>query len=381
MSYLPRIAEKTLSQCLARFPVVGITGPRQSGKSTLIQHQLSDYEYVTFDDPLHTDHFEHDPEGFLKQHPPPVVFDEVQYVPDVFRYIKRAVDQQREKTGRFVLTGSAQFSFLQHASESLAGRMGLFNLLPLQWAEIPSHLRRPSMYWGSYPELVRTEFNAQELWYRSYIDTYLNKDLRTFTQVGDLRDFRRFVHLLASRVTQPLDMTACARSIGISVPTVKRWLSVLEASCLIFLLPPFYNNLGKRITKAPKLYFYDTGSVCALLGMNTEKLYEQGPLSGQLFENLIVSDVLKNAMHRAESTELYYFRSSDQYEIDLIVDHKNTQTFIEIKKSHSWKRSMLHNLERFKFGGSPGILVYQGDSQSIAEDLAIRNFEEYLLSD
>ena len=299
MKYKKRQAEKTLKEYLKAFPVVGVTGPRQSGKSTLLQHLLKDYEYVTFDDVRKVQMFEEDPIGFMDRYNKKVIFDEVQLVPEIFSSIKLLVDKDRHNYGNFVLTGSSQFAFLKSASESLAGRIGLISLLPFQYIEVPKKLHKESIYQGSYPELVTRNYFKNDLWYASYVDTYLNKDLRTIANIGDIRDFRRLLQLLASQVGKTLDMTQYSNDLGVSVPTIKRWISVLEASYIAFLLPPYYNNLGKRIIKSPKVYFFDTGLVSYFTGIQTFKQYDQGPLAGGLFENYVVSEIYKNELHKA----------------------------------------------------------------------------------
>lgn len=360
--YLKRQTTKTLNRYLKSFPVIGITGPRQSGKTTLLQHCLSSYQYVTFDDDLNITAFEEDPKGFLQQYNDRVIFDEVQFAPKLFNYIKMAVDQDRMNYGRFVLTGSSQFSFLKNVSESLAGRIGLMTQLPLQYTEIPKTERKTSIYCGGYPELVLRHYDESDLWFSSYLDTYLTKDVRALTQIGDIRDFRRLIQLLAANISQPLDMSQYAKAIGVSVPTIKRWISVLEASYIIFLLPPYYKNFGKRITKSPKIYFYDTGLISYLTGIKSFELYNQGPLAGQLFENYIISEILKKLKSAASQDELYYLRTQDKAEIDLIIDKKTHCNFIEIKKSNTYTPKMSSNLKRFANENDEMTVIYNGES-------------------
>ena len=253
MHYIKRVAEKSVLRLLKVFPVVGITGPRQSGKSTLLQYLLKDYEYVTFDDIRKINLYEEDPIGFINRYSEKVIFDEVQNVPKIFNTIKFMVDKNRQNYGNFVLTSSSNFAFLKSASESLAGRIGLLSLLPFQYEEIPQAQKKESIFRGSYPELALRNYHESNLWYSSYVDTYINKDLRTLANIGDVRDFRKFIQLLASRISQTLDMSLFAKDLGISVPTIKRWVSLLEASYILFLLPPYYKNYGNRIVKSPKI--------------------------------------------------------------------------------------------------------------------------------
>lgn len=375
--YIPRVSVPMLKRFLSAFPVVGITGPRQSGKTTLLKHCLPEYTYVTFDDDLNITAFENDPKSFLLQYRDRVIFDEVQFVPALFNQIKIAVDQDRSYYGRFVMTGSSQFSFLKNVSESLAGRIGLMTQLPLQFSEIPAALHTQSIYQGGYPELVTRNYRHADLWYSSYLDTYLTKDIRTLTQIGDMRDFRRLIQLLAANVSQTLDMSFYAREIGVSIPTIKRWISVLEASYIIFLLPPYFNNYGKRIVKSPKIYFYDTGLISYLTGITQFELYDKGPLAGPLFENYVVSEVQKKIKHTASDNELFYLRTQDRAEIDLIVDKKTHCDFIEIKKSKTYTIKMSSALKNFSNKKDRMIVLYQGETLQQGE-VHVMHYAEYL---
>jgi uncharacterized protein len=376
--YTHRVAEATILRYLKAFPVVGVTGPRQSGKSTLLQNLLPDYKYVTFDDFRNVDFFNDDPIGFMQQYNNQVIFDEVQFVPEIFNQIKIAVDNDRDNYGKFVLTGSSQFSYLQNASESLAGRIGLFQLLPFQYTECPTHLLKESIYKGSYPELVNRDYAESDLWYSSYIDTYLNKDVRVLTDIGDLRDFRRLIHLLASNTSQLLEYTSYSKDIGVSVPTIKRWISLLEASYIIFLLPPFYENFGKRIIKSPKVYFYDTGIVSFLTGIQSWAQYNKGPLAGPLYENYIISEIIKKKNHLATQNELYFLRTSNKIEIDLIVDHKQYREMIEIKKTSTFRPDHGKTIESYIQKNDKGYIIYNGETLDYKEKINVLNYGEYL---
>ena len=377
MNYTHRVAESTLQRYLNAFPVVGLTGPRQSGKSTLLRVSLPDYTYVTFDDPKNIMSFTDDPEGFLKRYDKRVIFDEVQFVPEIFNYIKMHVDLNRADYGNFVLTGSSQFKFLQHATESLAGRIGLMSLLPFQYSEMPKSLESESIFRGAYPELVLRDYYESNLWYASYLETYLSKDVRVLSNIGDIRDFQRFLQLLAANASQLLDMSSYARDIGVSVPTIKRWLSILEASYIVFIVSPFYENYGKRVIKSPKVYFYDTGLVSYLTGITTYVHYDQGPMSGALFENYVVSEIMKKELHQASLSELYYFRTQDKVEIDLIVDRKSSKDFIEIKKSATFSPRMIHQLIKYTNPECRSILLYNGEAYQ-HRDVLIMPYWEYL---
>ncbi len=376
--YIPRIATDLTKKHLSYFPVVGITGPRQSGKSTLLQESLPDYEYVTFDDQRIVGRFYDDPEGFMADYANKVIFDEVQKAPEIFHHIKLAVDQDRKNYGKYVVTGSCQFSFIEKITESLAGRIGLLTLLPLQYSEIVNASLKPSLYQGAYPELVQRHYIGYQEWYASYLETYLARDLRDLIQVADLRDFRRFIQLLASNAAQEFNMSTYAKDIGVTVQTIKRWVSVLEACYIVFLLPPYYENFGKRITKRPKLYFYDVGLVAYLMGIETGKQASEGPFSGSLFENYVVSEIMKKELHHNTHGNLYYLRTSNGEEIDLIVDRKSQKYFIEIKKSQSFKPAMIKTLEKFRSEKDKCYLLYQGINDQY-KDTNILNYQSYLI--
>lgn len=375
--YTNRVAESTLQRYLAAFPVVGIAGPRQSGKSTLLQKVLTDYHYVTFDDFRNVDYFKEDPIGFMKQYDDKVIFDEVHFVPDIFHHVKIAVDNDRGNDGKFVLTGSSQFAYLQKISESLAGRMGLFDLLPFQYSELPLSEKNEAIFRGSYPEIVNRQYKESDLWYAAYIDTYLQKDVRSLANIGDLRDFRRLISLLAINTSHLLEYTEYAREIGVSVPTIKRWILVLEASFIIFLLPAYHKNFGKRIVKSSKIYFYDTGLVSFLTGISSWDLYEKGPMAGSLFENYVIAEVLKKEKHVASHNEIFFYRTSDKKEIDLIVDRKTHCEMIEIKKTKTFRVQQLHTINEFLGENDTGYLLYNGEDYPYKENIKILNYADY----
>ncbi|MCD4812151.1 ATP-binding protein [bacterium] len=379
MRYISRIMEKKVKAYCTQFPVVAVTGPRQSGKSTMLLQMLKNkYQYVTFDDYRMVRFLQDDPEKFMQLYSKKIIFDEVQKVPLLFNLIKLAVDKNRTSYGNFVLTGSSQFVMLKKISESLAGRLGLLTLLPFQYREIPDTMKAKSIYSGSYPELIQQKYRNKENWYAGYLETYLNKDVRDMAGIGELRDFRRFIELLAANVSHVLDLTHYANDIGVAVSTIKRWVLLLEASYVLFLLPPYYKNYNKRIIKRPKLYFYDTGLAAFLTGISNKVLYEKGPMSGALFENYIVSEVAKKQYHADTKYNLYYLRTSHGKEIDLIVDKKNKKDLIEIKFSSSFKPKMIHVVEEFRQAEDKGILLYNGTNFPYGEEIKIWNYQEYL---
>lgn len=378
-SYRKRTIEDAVGRYIKSFPAVGLTGPRQSGKSTMLKKQFPHYKYVTFDNPTNIESFENDPNGFMTGYSTNTIFDEVQHVPKLFQYIKIAIDKNRHQYGNFILTGSSQFHLLSMITESLAGRIGLLSLLPFQYIEMPDKKDAlEPIFKGSYPELVIRDYRESEIWFSSYIDTYLNKDVRSLSNIRNLLDFQRFMRLLAANVSQVLDMSTYARDLGVSVPTISRWISVLEASYIVFLVPPFYNNLSKRVVKRPKLYFYDNGLVSFLTGIKTWEQYDMGPMAGALFENYIVSEILKKQKHTVSNANLYFLRTSDKSEIDLIVDSGHEKELIEIKKSSSFNEKMIQPIKRFITNTDKGFLLYNGETLPQRDNIRIINYKEYL---
>lgn len=377
-NYHHRVLENKLAEYINHFSAIGLTGPRQSGKSTLLLHQLKDYQYVTFDDFRTVALYHDDPNKFMRIYANKIIFDEVQKVPEIFNDIKVAIDADRQTAGKFILTGSSQFNLIKSITESLAGRIGLLSLLPYQYAEMPNRLRYQSIYQGAYPELVNKNFEFSSDWYSSYLDTYITKDVNDLANIGDKRDFRRLISLLAANTSQLLNMSTYAKELGVDVKTIKRWISVLEASYIIFLLPPYYQNLGKRIVKSPKIYFYDTGLISYLTGIQSKENFEQGPMLGSLFENYIISDILKRELHNKSHAELYFYRSSNGEEIDLIVDRKQTRELIEIKAGETFTSRMTKEIEKFSDQNTTGYLLYRGRTMTYLPNVHVLNYQEYL---
>ncbi len=379
MTYKTRLIESKLLEYIDNFPVVAITGPRQSGKSTLLQHCLKDYQFVSFDDYRAQEFLARDPEGFFQRYSTRTIFDEVQKVPEIFNHIKLRVDKDRSHYGNFILTGSSQFTMMQSISESLAGRIGLLTLLPFQFSEVDSTHRDELIYRGSYPELVERSYRLADDWYGSYLDTYINKDVRSVGMIGDLRDFQRLIRLLATRAAQQLELSSLANELGVSLSTVKRWISVLEASYIIFLLPPYFKNFGKRIVKSPKLYFYDTGLVAYLTGIKNHDLYENGPMTGSLFENFIVADIFKDELHRKTGSNLYYYRTSHGVEVDLIIDRGLYKELIEIKHTSTFHSKMSKSIQTIWESGDKAYVLYNGERFPFAHGIEVVNYRDYLL--
>jgi predicted AAA+ superfamily ATPase len=321
--WIPRRSENRLRQAFEQFPVVILTGARQTGKTSLARRLLPEAGYITFDIPRNAESARLDPDRFLAGSPDPVILDEIQYVPELFPYLKVAVDADR-RPGRFFLTGSQDFLLMQGVTESLAGRAAIFTLPPLALDEVHpgADLEAVDAFcWrGGFPELWRRPELDRELWMGSYFATYLERDVRNILTVGSLRDFDRFVRAAAARAGQLLSMSELARDVGISPNTAKNWLSVLQASRQVLLLEPYHLSLGKRLIKTPKLYFCDTGFLLYLMGFTDWASVPRQPLWGAIWENFVVAEAVKWYLNRGLRPPTYFWRTAGGEEVDLVVE-------------------------------------------------------------
>lgn len=392
MTYIPRDIETRLMRLLASSPCVAVTGPRQAGKSTLLRHCLPEYQYVTLDDPFYREQAHADPLLFLDSMGDRAIIDEIQLAPSLLSYVKIRVDNRRSVKGQYVFTGSQQFGLIKNLSDSLAGRIALLELLPLSVTEKRRYLTLPdaiSLFRhaalnGCYPELVVDETVDLQSWYASYLQTYLERDIRTFYNIGDLRDFQRFVRLLAARCGQQLNMSDFSRDLGISVPTIKSWLSILEASRVIYLLPPYYANLGKRITKSPKVYFIDIGLACNLAGVRDEAHLFNGPMAGHLFENFCIQETVKFFLGKGVQPPLYYIRTGNGLEVDLLVEPSAGVLIpVEIKLSKTPTPQQARTLASFRasfaqLDPKPGLLLSLADqTRQLTREVTAVTMDDY----
>jgi predicted AAA+ superfamily ATPase len=319
-----------------QFPAVLITGPRQSGKTTFLQHAAADAAYVSFDDPLSRQFATADPNGFLDQFGDrPVVLDEVQYVPELFSYLKLRIDARRQVRGRFLMSGSQQFELMKHLSDSLAGRVALLELLPFSAAEVLANqdLDLPELLWrGGYPSVV-LQPEVREAWLNSYLHTYVERDVRQLQAVRDLRTFEVFLGLCAARHGQELNLAEVGRHAGVAQPTCKAWLSVLEASYVVALLPPYHRNLGKRLVKAPKLYFLDSALAVHLTRQPSAEALWRGAMGDAFGEGWAVIEARKAFAEAGRPPGLYYWRSHDGLEVDLLVESDGKLIPVEVKQT------------------------------------------------
>jgi predicted AAA+ superfamily ATPase len=370
----------------SEFPVIVLTGPRQAGKTTLLQHVFADrMRYVSLDVPDVRASALADPRAFLALHSPPVIFDEVQHTPELLPYIRSMVDARRDTPGQFVLSGSQNLLLMRSVSETLAGRAGILRLLPLSLREAVGRPSAP-MPWdgiatttpacayvelwaavvrGLYPEIVAHPERDAERWHASYVQTYLERDVRGLRQIADLSLFQSYVQALAARTGQLLNVSEIARDIGVSAATCRAWLSVLEATHQIILVRPYFRNIGRRLVKSPKLYFLDTGTVCYLTGISRAEQAMHGPMAGALFETLVVSEALKAALHNGHEPRIYHWRTADGAEVDIVLDQGDRLVPIEAKASATPRPQMASGIRRFSeaFGkaAAPGFVVHPGD--------------------
>jgi len=357
MTYIRRDIEAVLADHVNSAPCFALTGPRQTGKSTLLIHALPDYKYITLDDPVVREQALNDPRLFLDSLGERVIIDEIQFAPTLLSYIKMMVDKDRSQKGRFIFTGSQQFQMIRNLGDSLAGRIALMELMPFSVSEKRRAVDIPdttaafthAALRGSYPEPSINEDANIQSWHGAYIQTYLERDIRTIYNIGNLRDFQRFLRLLAARCAQTLNVASYAKEIGVSASTIRNWLSILEASRIIYLLPPYHENLGKRIVKAPKLYFLDIGIVSYLTGIRSRETLLNGPLAGPLFENFCIQETVKAFFNRGERPALYYLRTGAGLEVDLIIEKSLRHIIpVEIKLNKTPTRKMAESLTRFQ---------------------------------
>ncbi len=352
--YLHRKLERPLKEALKQFPAALITGPRQAGKSTLLQHTLKDVNYVTFDDILARNLAETDPALFLKTYEPPLILDEIQYVPSLFSPLKLKIDANRRNSGQYILTGSQLFPLMKGVSESLAGRIAIFQLYPLSWKEIPDvdpydeMATANQILKGFYPEFQVNQDLNPKFWFSAYLSTYLERDLRAMRNIQDLGQFQRFLVLLAARAGQILNLNEIGKECGISQTTAKDWLTILQATSIIYLLEPYYRNLTKRVIKSPKLFFVDTGLLCYLLRVEKVEQLIHSPFGGHIFENMVVMEKIKQFAEKGERAPCYFYRTGAGLEIDLLIDHGDHLDAFEIKFSATPSAEMTRSLVQFK---------------------------------
>ena len=381
MAIIPRQITAAITSLLPKYPILAITGPRQSGKTTLLKEAFPTYRYVSLENPDNRAYAADDPVGFLKTYDNQVIFDEVQRTPALFSYLQTTVDDSGQR-GQFILSGSQNFHLIERITQSLAGRVALFKLLPFDTSELkPEGLLKDwksMMMQGFYPAVYDRELDPS-IFYANYLQTYIDRDVATLTNVQDMRRFRNFIGLCATRNAQLLNLSNLANECGISQPTAKSWLSILESSYVIFLLQPYYENFSKRIVKTPKLYFYDVGLVAFLLGLrSSDGLNDQTPI-GSLFENLVVADIIKKNHHSYQLQDYWFWRDANGHEVDLLTNRAGGFDIFEIKATQTILPKLFQGMDYFASitagKTKTKTLIYGGEENQDRTKYAVRTWD------
>lgn len=365
-----------------QFPVITILGPRQAGKTTLAKQAFPDYLYCNLEHPETRELAQEDPKAFFKKYSEKVIIDEIQRVPQLLSYIQVMVDEKK-MLGRFILTGSHQLQLSQEVSQSLAGRTAITHLLPLSMSELRDHgisfdHFSEYIFQGFYPRIYDDQLNPTDV-LRSYYMTYVEKDVRQIISLKDLSHFEKFMKLLASRVGSEINFQSLSNDVGVSSATIKNWLSVLEASHLVFSLTPYFENFGKRVIKSPKIYFTDVGLLSYLLGIESADQVQRDPLVGGLFENLVIIEFLKHQYNLGASFNGWFYRAISGVEIDLLIQKKRKLIPIEIKSASTYQKSFQKNLNLFKKiypHDVQSYIIFSGESLDLSGEVYLRHFSE-----
>ena len=381
---IPRLLTSTLQRLAKGFPVLVLTGPRQSGKTTLVKNIFPHKPYVSLENPDMRLFATEDPRGFLARYPDGAIFDEVQRAPEILSYIQGIVDEQRTPA-RYVLTGSQNFTLSRQVNQSLAGRAGIAQLLPLSGCELMAEGLLTTgldewLFTGGYPALRSTEVTPSD-WFASYVSTYLERDVRDLTSVRDLITFQRFLRLCAARTGQLLNLSSLADDCGIAQSTATAWLSILEASYIVFRLTPHFANFGKRLVKTPKLYFHDTGLAAFLLGIQSPEQLATHSARGALFETMVVAEYLRARWNRGHASNLYFWRDSSGNELDLLLDEAGILYPIEIKSGQTVAGDMLKTLKKWQVVSGSTVepnLVFGGEGDYIRSTVHVTGWREML---
>lgn len=382
MAIIKRLIQEEAELLVTQFRALSIIGPRQSGKTTLSRLLFPKKPYVSFENPIVQADAEKDTEVFIQRFPRGAVFDEVQRIPIIFRYLQGILDNSK-RPGHFILTGSNNFLLQEQISQSLAGRLGYLQLLPLSFAELQqAGLAEDNIHkhilTGGYPEIWDRHLRPDK-WMSAYIQTYVQRDVRLIRNITNLGNFTRFIMMCANHAGQLINREEFSRNIGVDTKTIEAWLSVLESSYIIYLLQPWYNNANKRIIKSPKLYFYDTGLLCHLLGIHNQASLPQHPLYGALFENWIITEIKKNRYNQGINDGLYFLRDSTGNEIDLLMEKQSRIIALEIKASKKTDSNMLTGLRYWIKNNRDAqtILIYGGEkTRSLSPQIELVSWKD-----
>lgn len=369
-----------LSDLAQHYPVVTVIGPRQSGKTTLVRHTFPDKPYVNLESLDLQEMARADPRGFLESYQSGAIFDEIQRVPQLLSYIQVMIDEREDK-GIFILTGSHQFKLREAITQSLAGRTAMLTLLPMSLSELDRAGFRltldETLLQGGYPRLYKDNLNPTKA-YSSYFQTYVERDLRQLAYIKDLTQFQKFVQIAAGRIGQLLNLEGIASDVGVSSNTIKEWISILEASFIVIRLQPYHENFGKRAVKSPKLYFTDVGFACFLLGIENTTQLARDPLRGNLFENLVLLELIKHRLNQSLPPNLYFYRDTRGHEVDFIFQKGHELIPIEAKPAKTFNSSFLKNLTFFntlaKERSPKGFLIYGGEHEQTLTPFSILNY-------
>jgi predicted AAA+ superfamily ATPase len=379
---IARAITPELHALLGEYPVVTLLGPRQAGKTTLARFGVEGFAYSNLESPEIREFARADPKAYLAQFPDKVIIDEIQHVPELLSYLQVEVDEN-PRNGRYILTGSHQLEVRQAITQSLAGRTAILNLLPLSIAELAgAGIRFDSFsdyaFHGFLPRIHDPGQRPATAW-SNYYQTYVERDVRQIVQLKDATLFEKLMRLLAGRVGQLLDYSSLANDVGVDPKTIRHWISILEASFLLFRLPPYFENFGKRAIKSPKIYFTDVGLLCHLLGIRNAEQVARDPLVGGIFENLVVLECVKARYNRGEPADFWFFRDSNGNEVDLVWQDGRALAAAEIKSASTFSMSLLKGLGRFRNTVphfARGALIYSGDPRVLSDGIEVRHFEE-----
>lgn len=377
---IPRTLAGELRRQLNEFPLVTMIGPRQAGKTTLARETFPEFRYVSLENPDEREFAQQDPRGFLATNAAPAIFDEIQRVPELLSYLQGIVDQN-QTNGQYILTGSHELELRQAISQSLAGRTGMLNLLPLSIAELTASGRQLDTFeeyaFHGFLPRVHAQNQRPPQAYQAYYQTYVERDVRLLIQLKDAALFEKFVKLVAGRVGQVVNLSSLANDVGFSSQTIGNWLSILEASFIVFKLPPYFENFGKRVIKSPKYFFTDIGLLVHLLGIEKSAQITRDPLVGSIFENLVILEVLKARYNSGRSGALYFYRDSNQNELDLLFKAGSELVGVEIKSSATYHSSFKKMLTRFSNTTAPlarSFVVYNGEPRSHSDGVELLPF-------